>query len=113
MRRVQCSSAAVLSAAHAVACQDTLDGMPSVPPAAAGVEPTAMRDLFSASDAYALPVSLQQALVECMDLLWALEEARQSESSTDGAIMQEQQQQHWDALGTLWRLYVQVRNAVC
>ena len=113
VRRVQCSSAAVLSAAHAVACQDTLDGMPSVQPAAAGFEPTAMRDIFSASDAYALPVPLQQALVECMDLLWALEEARQSESSKDGAIMQEQQQQHWDALGTLWRLYVQVRNAVC
>jgi hypothetical protein len=116
VRRACSSSAALAAAAHAIACQDVLDALPSHDDDDNGDDTRSLvkqggGGLFSTSDVYSLPLPLQQTMAECGDLLAELRCRYASDGDGDGGQYELRRVDR--QLSRLWRLYATIRDAVC
>lgn len=117
VRRARSSSAALAAAAHAIACQDVLDALPSDDDDddngddTRGLVQQGEGGLFSTSDTYSLPLPLQQTMAECGDLLAELRCHHASDGDGEGGPYELRRVDR--QLSRLWRLYATIRDAVC
>ena len=117
VRRAQSSSAALVAAAHAAACEDVLHALAPDPASTKANTPTdptttaaaaAPRDdAFCASDCYSLPIPLQQTMAECAELRAQLRRRGHVVNQANTYSNENEQ------LSALWRLYTNVRDAAC